>query len=233
MNEKPVVISLGGSMLFAQDGAINVEYIKDFCATIAKIKKQGYKVAIIVGGGRTAREYANAMRELVQSEFYADRLGIDATRLNAKLVIATLGENAFPKVVKDIDDSFHAFREGLVPVGAGILEGMTTDAIAALLAERLQACRLINVSSVDAIYDSDPRANPNAKKFTTMTHDQLTALAERDDSRRAKTNFVFDLVATKIAARSDIPLHFVSGKNLDEVERAIKGEKHGGTIVKN
>ncbi len=218
-------------MLFGGDGEIDIAYVKGFCSMVSRLKRGGAKLVVVVGGGKTAAKYANAARELVASEFFADRLAIDATRLNAKLVIAALGEDAFPKVIKDIDDTFHAFREGLVPVGAGLLEGMTTDAVAALLAERLGAGHLVNVSNVDAIYDSDPKKNPGAKRLAQMTHAQLLALAERDDSRKARTNFVFDVVATKIAARSNIPLHFVSGRDLAEVERAIAGGKHAGTVV--
>lgn len=218
-------------MLFHDDGSINTGYVKEFCSLASRLKKQGAKLCVVVGGGATAKEYANAMRELTGSEFYADRLGIDASRLNAKLVVATLGDDAFPKVIKDIDDTFHAFRENLVPVGAGLLEGITTDAVSTLLAERLHATHLVNVSNIDAIYDSDPKKNAHAKKLSKMTHGELVALATRDDSRKARTNFVFDVIATKIAARSNITLHFVSGKNLEEVEKAIIGKPHGGTIV--
>ena len=228
---KPVVISLGGSMLFMQDGTINTGYVKEFSSLLIDLQKSGQRIAVVVGGGASAKNYAIAARELCGNEFYADRLAIDATRLNAKLLLATLGDHAFPKVIKDIDDSFHAFREGLIPIGAGLLEGMTTDTISALFAERLGANRIVNVSNIDHVYDSDPKKNPSAKAFTEMTHAQLLALAEKSDERKAKTSFVFDVIATKIAARSSIPIAFVDGKKLAEVKKAITGAKFEGTIV--
>lgn len=219
-------------MLF-QDCGVNAKYVTDFCKIVTDLKADGMKIAVVVGGGYTAKQYATAARELCHNEFYADRLAIDATRLNAKLILASLGNHAFPKVIKDIDDSFHAFREGLVPVGAGLLEGMTTDTISVLFAERLGAGRVVNVSNIDYVYDSDPKTHPDAKKFTEMTHAELLALAEKSDSRKARTNFVFDVIATKLAARSGIPVAFVDGKNLMEVKKAISGQAFKGTLVKD
>jgi uridylate kinase len=90
----------------------------------------------------------------------------------------------------------------------------------------------VNVSNVDAIYDSDPRKNKNAKRFTKMTHDELIRLAVESDGRTAGTHFVFDILACKLIARSKIETHFVSCKNLDSIKSAIDGKTHDGTIVK-
>ncbi|HII39095.1 TPA: UMP kinase [Candidatus Micrarchaeota archaeon] len=229
-NGEAVVISLGGSMLFA-NGTIDTKYVSDFCELAKNVYANGFPIAIVVGGGKTAGMYANAVRELTESEFYADRLGIDVTKLNAKLVIATLGDAAFPKVLKDIDDAVHAFREGLIPVSAGLLEGMTTDTVAAIFAERLHACRIVNVTNIDYVYDSDPRTNPEAKKFLEMTHKQLVHLADIHDERKARTNFVFDSIAAKIAGRSKIPILFVNGRKMDQIRNAIEGRPIEGTTV--
>ncbi len=114
----------------------------------------------------------------------------------------------------------------------GTIPGITTDTDAALLAEALHAKKLVNMSNVDAIYDSNPKTNPNAKKYSKLFYTDLVSLAARGDSRRAGENFVFDLVASKIIARSGIEAHFVNGRNLDEVKKAIEGKTHSGTVVK-
>jgi uridylate kinase len=90
---------------------------------------------------------------------------------------------------------------------------------------------MLNISNTSGIYDSNPKDNPNAKKFDKMTYDQLIELAVKSDHRTAGTNFVFDLLACKLIARSKIETHFVSGKNLEDVENAINGKQHGGTVV--
>ncbi|MBI5635930.1 UMP kinase [Candidatus Micrarchaeota archaeon] len=231
-SSKPIVISLGGSLLFNENG-IDTKVVKSACELFLKLKKEGKKLVVIVGGGKTARDYTNAVRELTGNEFFADRLAIDGTRMNALLLISVLGDEAYPKVVTDFDETFYALKQGLLPVGAGMLEGITTDTDAILIAERLGATHLINASNVDGIYSADPRKDPKAKKFEEITHQKLIELATIGDARKARTNFVFDLVASKLAARSNVELHFVPGRNLDELEKAIKGQKHSGTIVKD
>jgi len=230
---RPVVISLGGSMLFDSRGRLDRNYLKRVCSLFSSLKNRGRKLAVVVGGGATAREYCDAVRELTGNEFFADRVAVEGTRLNALLIILCLGNDAHPKVVVDPDQAFHALQSNLIPVGAGMLEGMTTDADAVLLAERLGASRLVNVSRVPGVYSADPLKSPRAKKFSSMTHAALTGLAIAFDQRRAKTQFVFDLIACKLAQRSNLELHFVDGKNLEEVEKAVTGEKHSGTVVRD
>ncbi len=174
-----------------------------------------------------------AVKQLGGNDFYADKLAIDGTRLNALFLISALGKSAYPKVITDLDDAFHAIEEHLIPVGGGLIEGFTTDTVSVLTAERLKASKVINVSNIDAVYDADPKIHPKAKRFTTMTHKQLIDLANASDTRTARTNFVFDLIACKLAARSNIEVHFVGGRDLEQVENAIAGKTHKGTVVRS
>lgn len=226
----PVVISLGGSMLF-DDAGVNVDYLKKFASLIERKTAEGKKIAVVVGGGRIAGIYASAGRDLTGVEFYGDKMAIEITRVNARLLITALGGAAFPKVIRDFDDAVQAFSLGLIPVGAGLLEGVTTDTIATVIAERLHASHIINVSNVDYVYDSDPKFNPNAKKLESMTHSELANLTHQTDTRKARANIVFDSVAAKLAARSGKPIYFVGGRKLEEIEKAIDGKPIQGTIV--
>jgi uridylate kinase len=73
--------------------------------------------------------------------------------------------------------------------------------------------------------------NHEAKKFSRMNYAQLIDLAGKNDLRKAGTHFVFDFLACKLIARSSIEAHFVHGKNLLDVRKAIEGRPHGGTVV--
>ncbi|MCX6767899.1 MAG: UMP kinase [Candidatus Micrarchaeota archaeon] len=230
--KKPVVISLGGSMLFDAKGDIDVKYARSVSSLLLELKRRGRRLAVVVGGGAVSRAYCDAVRELTGNEFYSDRVGIQGTRINAQVLVFCLGETAYPKVITDPDDAVHALQTGFIPVGGGMLEGMSTDADAVLVAERIGAAKLVNVSRVPGVYSADPKTNPKAKKFTEMTHAQLTGLATAQDSRKAKSPFVFDLIACKLAQRSNIEVHFVDGRDVKEIERAVLGEKHSGTIVR-
>ena len=232
MERKRIVISLGGSLLFNEDGSRNREYIREFAEMLVKLKKE-IQLAVCVGGGTLARKYAEEARRKTGSEFFADRAAIKATKENAREVIKALGKEGYRKVIENLDDAETALKKNLIPVGAGILEGTTTDFDSMLIAERLGAKELVNMSKIEAVYSEDPRKNPNAKRYEKMTHQQLLELAIRSDMRRAGTNFVFDSVASKLAARSNITVHFVDGRKLEEVEKALAGKKHSGTVVKD
>ncbi len=227
-----VVISLGGSMLYLKDDGIDVPYMQAFEKMVLELREKVPHIAIVVGGGRLASEYATKARAETGSEFFADRAAIKATRENAAILIRELNGKAAPTPFTTPDEAAAAIEAGQIAVGGGFLEGLTTDACSVIVAERIGAKTVINVSHVDGVYDSDPRKNPNARKFQTMAHGQLVELAVRSDDRLARTNFVFDLIACKLAQRSDITLQFVKGSDLSQVRAAILGEKHDGTVVK-
>jgi len=221
-----VVISLGGSLVNTDKGIDG-----QFLGKIKEILSENdYKFGIVTGGGTSARKYANEAREKGGNEFEADEAAIKATKENAKEVIKAMGDMAYPEVLETFDEA-RKVKEKIIVMG-GTIPGITTDTDSVLLAECLNSKRLVNISNVNGIYDSDPRKNKDAKKFSEMNYEQLIGLAVESDKRKAGTHFVFDLLACKLIARSKIETHFVTGKNLDDVKNAIKGKKHNGTVVK-
>ncbi|HIH22978.1 TPA: UMP kinase [Candidatus Micrarchaeota archaeon] len=229
------VLSVGGSLINKENG-IDTEFLKG----IAKIlKADDRQFGIVTGGGWTARQTANSVRAKGGSEFEADEEAIKETWKNAKLLVDALRAakiNVYPKVAKDFTEAGNAAKPGKykIVVMGGTIPGITTDTDSVLLAEKLGAKRLINISNVDAIYDSNPKTNPNARKFDRMTYDELIALANSSDKRTAGTNFVFDMLACKLAARSKIELFFIGGQEanvLNEIKNAIEGTRIKGTVV--
>ena len=225
-----IVLSIGGSLI--NPGKPDVKFLKELSSLIAKLSKK-YQFAVVCGGGQPARDYAGAVRGFGGNEFIADEAAILMTQANAFIVMSALGESAYPAVFADFTAAGEAavVAGGKVIVMGGTIPGFTTDADAALIAEKIGAKKIINLSNIDGIYDRPPK-KPGAKKFSTMTHEQLVRLANEYDLRKAGTNFIFDNVACKIAARSGIEAHFVFGKDLKQVEAAISGGKHGGTVVR-
>lgn len=223
-----VVLSVGGSAI--NPGEPDLGFLRSMARIIKKSKNT---FGILCGGGTIARVYANAARQLGSSEYDADAIAITSTRQNAQLMVAALhasGIDVFQEVVADFELARRPKNK--VVVMGGTIPGITTDADAVLLAEATGAKRLINISNVDAIYDSDPKKNPKAKRFAKMSYDELIELAAKSDKRMAGMNFIFDMLACKLIARSRIETHFVSGKSMADVENAIDGRKHGGTVVR-
>ena len=223
-----VVLSIGGSALMP-DNKPNLKLIKELSSIFEKSRND---FAVVVGGGPPARLYADAVRSLGAGEFDADQIAIMSTKQNAKLLISALGDMAPSDVIHDFEDAREAAKAYKVVVMGGTIPGITTDTDSVLLAEAIGAKRLVNVSNVSGIYSADPKKDKTAKKFDRMDYDQLVALAINSDKRTAGTNFVFDLLACKLIARSKIETHFVSWENTKEISAAIEGKKHSGTIVK-
>ena len=222
-----VVISLGGSMVNGT-GNPDLNFLKKFKSLL----KGKEKVGIVVGGGKVARDYVKASSNFSKNQFWGDTLAVYATRLNAALVTRAFADEACPVVFQDFESAAIASKEYRIVIMGGTIPGITTDTDAVLLAEAMGAKRVINVSNVDGVYDSDPRKNKKAKMFKKMEFKQLLALANASDKRKPGTNFVFDVIACKLAARTNLELHFVGGKNISDLSKAMKGMAHRGTIIK-
>jgi uridylate kinase len=223
-----VILSLGGSLINTERG-IDEKFLNEIKGIV---NKSSFSFGIVTGGGKAARAYANAVREKGGSEFDADQAAIRATKENARALIKALGDLCYGKDCDSFDEAKKQAGKFKVVVMGGTIPGITTDTDSALLAEAIGATRLINISNVEAIYEKDPRKNPEAKRFSELDYAALVRLACEFDSRKAGENFVFDILACKLISRSKIETHFVSGKNLNDVKAAIDGKKHSGTVVR-
>ncbi|MEM2963608.1 MAG: UMP kinase [Candidatus Anstonellales archaeon] len=226
MRKNTVVISLGGSLV--NPGKPDFSYINKISRLLETLD---YSFGVVVGGGRLARQYAERERKKGKGEFEADLAAIKATKINANLLIKSLKRQAYSKVCSTFDEAKRASKKYKIVVMGGTIPGITTDADAALLAECLHARRLVNISNIDGIYDRNPSKFHDARKYRYMKFEELLLLSNKEDLRLAGGHFVFDILGCKIIARSKIETHFVSGKNLSDVSKAIQGKRHNGTIV--
>jgi len=224
MAMKRIVISLGGSVLVP---SLEKNHLREY-ATILRGLGKAHRVYVVVGGGGEARRYIGVARGLGIDESTADELGILVTRLNAALLAGALGEAAYPKIAESYRDAAGFGESGKIVVMGGVIAGQTTDAVAALLAERVKADLVVNWTSVDGIYNADPKKHKDAVKHSTLTPAELQAII-RGDRLEAGSNTVFDTLAAKIIGRSGIPLVVLDGRKPVDPRKAIRGKK--GTLV--
>jgi len=222
-----IVLSLGGSLV--NPGAPDTQYVASLVRLLSGMK---YKFGIVVGGGKLARQWADAARKKGGNEFEADEAAIKATKKNAQIVINAIKKDVNVKVCETFDEARRQAAKHKFVVMGGTIPGITTDSDAVLLAECLGAKRVLNLSNIDGVYSDNPVRNQNAKKFHRMDYAKMIDLAGKNDMRTAGTHFVFDFLACKLIARSKIEAHFVHGKNLLDVRKAVDGKPHGGTVVK-
>lgn len=223
---KTVVISLGGSILIPE---LENHLIKDYVPVLKEIAKK-CRLYVVVGGGGEARRYISVSRNLGIDEGTSDEIGILITRMNAMLLIASLGEDAYPKVAETHTEAKMFGESKKIVIMGGITPGQTTDAVAAVLSERVQASVFINATSVDGVYSEDPKKNPKAKKFDTLTPARLLEIVG-STALVAGSNNVLDIIAARVVERSKIPLVVLDGRKPRNLSDAILKGTFKGTIV--
>ena len=223
---KKIVISLGGSVLVPSLESNNISRYVSVLSRLAG--KCG--IFIVVGGGGEARRYIQVARELGAGEATADELGILVTRLNARLLVAGLGDAAYPRVAENYTEAREFAQTGKIVVMGGITPAQTTDAVSAVLAESVGSDLLINATSVNGIYSADPKKDAAAVRYERLTPQELLDIitGSRMD---AGANNVLDIVAGKVVERSGIPLLVLDGRDPENLYRAIVEGTFVGTIV--
>ena len=226
MSQDIVVISIGGSILIPDQN--DSVFIGKLAEMLRRVSEK-VRVCVICGGGKIARYYTVTGRELGGSEYDLDLLGIGCTRLNAGLLALALRDLASTDIPVDVKTAASRFGDGKIIVMGGTEPGHTTDAVATMLATELGAKRVINATSVDAVYSDDPRKNPDAVRYEKLTIDELDALVYKDHG--AGKSSVFDPLGVQIAKKEKIDIQMVDGRNLEELEKAILGLSFSGTYI--
>jgi len=223
-----VVLSLGGSVLLKDDGP-DTSYMRALSKLLIALSVK-HKLYVVTGGGNIARQYIKAGRILGADESYLDEMGIEVTRLNARLMIIALRDWAYHSPPKNYEEAVHAGKNHSVVVMGGVSPGITTDAVSALVAERVKAKRLVNATSVDGAYTADPKKDPDAARIPRMSHRELVELVGTAP-HGAGPNHVFDPVGARVLERSKISLAIVDGRDLTNLRNAIEGKRFNGTTV--
>jgi uridylate kinase len=224
-----VVLKIGGSLLYDEKGNVIQEVIRKYSEAIRTLVTSGDKFMIVVGGGKPAREFISAARALGASEAQCDWIGIKLARMNAELVSAALGDLAYPRIVETLDELETAFVTGRVVLMGGLVPGQSTNAVAAVAAEILNADVLLNATNVDGVYDKDPKES-GAKKLDTLTIQELKKILAGGGTRAGEYK-LFDPVALRIVERSKIKTIIFNGNQPENVQYILEGKKIGSVIT--
>lgn len=222
-----VVVSIGGSVLAPALGANRVEAHAE---VIRELADDGCSVGAVVGGGGVAREYITTARDIGANEIELDQLGIGVTRLNARLLIAALGEAVVPAPAKTYEEAGEALRNGDVCVMGGVAPAQTTDAVSAALAEYTNADLLVYATSVPGVFSADPNEEEGAERFDRLTASELVDVIAGIEMT-AGSSAPVDLLAAKIIQRSGMRTIVLDGTEPDRIASAVKYGDHEGTDV--
>ena len=223
------VFSLGGSIV-APD-KVDELFLKDFLALIGEFleKDEKRRFIFVVGGGSPARIYQEAYRNLIKepNNDEADWIGIMATRLNAQLIKAIMGEWCVQDVVYDPTKVEPLI--GRVLVASGWKPGFSSDYDAVILAERFQSDAVINLSNIEKVYSDDPKKNPEAKAIDSISWTDFTAMV--GDEWIPGKNVPFDPVASRHAAKIGLKVICAAGRNIPNLRNILEGKDFVGTTI--
>jgi len=222
-----VVVSVGGSVLVP---TLDSPRIESYAETLREIVASGHELGVVVGGGPVAREYIGTARELGADEVSLDRLGIEVTRLNARLLGEALGDVAAAAPIEAVEDARAVLRRDEVPVLGGTAPGHTTDAVAAGVAEHTDADLLVYATSVEGVFEADPSEDAAARKFDRLSPAELVEVVNQVELV-AGSNAPVDLLAAKLIQRSGLRAAVLDGSDPQHVADAVAGEHDGTDIV--
>ncbi len=231
---KRVIIKLSGEALAGETG-MGIDHAKLGAVVdqIVEVKKLGAEVGIVIGGGNFWRG-RQADSEMNRST--ADHMGMLATVINALAIqdalerkgmevrvqtALTITKVAEPYILRKAMRHLEKGRIVIFACGTGN-PYFSTDTGAALRAAEIGANALLLAKNVDGVYDSDPKTNPDAVKFDSLTYMQVISKGLR----------AMDTTAITMCMDNEIPIIAFSLNEESSIKRAITGEKIGTYIGK-
>lgn len=233
---KRIVLKLSGEALAGGEGfGIKPDVIKTVAKEIAEARELGVEIAVIVGGGNIWRGKTGS--DLGMERGTADYIGMLATVMNSLALQDSLEQLGLDTRVltsiemKQIAEPYirrrairHLEKGRVVIFAAGIGNPyFSTDTTAALRAAEIDAdVILMGKNNVDGVYSADPKRDPEAKKFDTLSYIEVLQ----------KNLQVMDATATSFCMDNSIPLVVFSISEDGNIKRAVTGENIGTTITK-
>ncbi|MFA5944293.1 MAG: UMP kinase [Candidatus Thermoplasmatota archaeon] len=226
-----VAMVIGGSILApAEPDPAFLGLVADRLATWGK----KVQLFVVVGGGAPARRAIEAARACGVAEGDLDRIGIQATRLNAQglaCILRKKGANANLEIPVTTAQALRLATQHEVVVMGGTAPGHSTDYVAVELAVEGKCERFVNATNVDGVYTSDPNKHKDAKFKPELTFEDLLGIIEEREWSTAGAAGVLDGPSTVLVASKGVPTCIVNGRDLDNLGKAVRGEPFHGTRI--
>lgn len=232
-NYKRVLLKISGEALMGSLAyGIDTDTVKRFAGEIKAAHDKGLEIALVIGAGNIFRGLSASASGIERSS--ADYMGMLATVMNAlamqsaleQLGVETRVQSAIP--MPTVCEPYirrkaarHMEKGRIVIFAAGTGNPyFTTDTAAALRAAEMNCDALLKGTQVDGVYDSDPKTNPDAKRYETLSYQKVLS----DDLR------VMDAAAVTLMRENDIPIIVFSLANQGGFDRVMAGKGRCTTI---
>ncbi|MFO8054212.1 MAG: UMP kinase [Bacteroidales bacterium] len=231
---KRILLKLSGEALMgSQHYGIEQERLSLYAKEIGLAHTEGAEIAVVIGGGNIYRGLEGVSRGMDRVQ--GDYMGMLATVINAMALQSALEDHGLKTTLLSGMDvhpvstamsrrnALQAFEKGHVIIIAGGTGNpyFTTDTASALRAVETEAEALLKGTRVDGIYDDDPEKNPDAKKYTTLSFEEVY-------QRNLK---VMDRTAFTLCWENKLPILVFNMNKAGNLLREIRGEQTG-TVVK-
>ena len=229
---KRILLKLSGEALRSDDLDIDPKVLAQIAAEIKTVREDGIQIGIVIGGGYIFRGLSASARGM--DRVTADNMGMLATVINSLAIQDFLEREEIPTRVmsairiEEMAEPFirrrairHLEKGRVIVFAAGTGNPyFTTDSAAALRAIEICADAVLKATKVDGVYDTDPIGNPNAKRYTSITFDEVI-------EQQLK---VMDATAVTLCRENNLPI--VVFKLLEEgnLRRVVYGEKIGSIV---
>ncbi len=226
-NTKRILLKLSGEVLMGdQQFGIDPAFVAELAAEVKAAKDTGLQICLVIGGGNIFRGMAGAAQGMDRAQ--ADYMGMLATVMNAlamqnaleQLGVHTRVQSAIqmdavcePVIRRRAERHLEKGRVVIFAAGVGS-PYFTTDSGAALRAAEMKCDALFKGTSVDGVYDSDPKKNAGAKRFETVSYDRVLA-----DNLK-----VMDASAVALCRDNDIPIVVFSIREKGNLARVLAGQ---------
>jgi uridylate kinase len=196
---------------------------------LTTLSKKGHEIVAVIGGGQLAREFITAAKDMGLDEPAQDEIAISVSRLFAELFVKKLGKAGHAEVITSLEEVIQALPEGKIIIMGGLKPGLTTDAVAAMVAERVKANLLVKGTDQEGVYDKDPRKHIDAIKLDHLSLIDLCKVFE-ESKHKAGIHQIVDPVAIDVLKRYRVKLIIVNGYYPENISAAINGERIGTVI---
>lgn len=230
---KRILLKISGEALAGDQGrGLNFDVIRDVCSAVKDCVELGVEVGIVVGGGNFWRGIKDGGGRMERTR--ADHMGMLATVMNC-LALADVLEQMGVDVrvqtaieMRAIAEPYirgramrHLGRKRVVIFGCGTGSPFfSTDTAAVLRAAEIEADAILLAKNVDGVYSADPKLDPGAVKYDSISYDEVLA----------QHLAVMDSTATSLSMDNKIPVVLFALKEPENIIRVVMGEKIG-TIV--
>ncbi len=223
------VLSVGGSIIAPQE--VDTSFLHSFYRAMQSYLEAdpARKLIFVTGGGAPARSYQQAYREIVEvpEDDEQDWIGIEATRLNARLLKGIFSRYCQQEVVSD-PTAVSQFT-GRVMIASGWKPGFSTDNDAVLLAEKFGADTVVNLSNIEKIYTADPKQDPEAEPIDAISWADFRSMVGNEWT--PGRNLPFDPVAAKRGERIGLRVVCAGGRDIENIRAILEDRSFTGSVI--